>query len=142
MVEDRQLLLAKEEYAGTKEMLRRVGILTVTDVSKQFTIKAVGNPVVRLDSLMCRDQTTNNNYDILAGQVPQAAPGDTMNVVAYYTNVGTLSGSTFFKATDLDTGAVLFNIAYTLAPNEQIGNSGLLGSMPAHDWRILIELGH
>jgi len=140
---DREIQLAIRDHVGAKKTVGTYSIeIRAVDASKQFAITAVGNPIARLDSLMCRDQTTNINYDIIAGQVPQAAPGDTINIVAYYTNVGTLTGSIFIRATDLDTGTVLFDIPYTLAPNQQIGMPGLLGSMPTHNWRILIELGH
>lgn len=140
---DREIQLAMRGYVGAKKTVETYSIeIRAVDASKQFAITAVGNPVARLDSLSCRDQTTNNNYDIIAGQVPQAAPGDVINTITNFTNVGTIAGNLFSKATDLDTGIVLYNNAYAAAPNYQVKVAELLGSMPAHNWRILIEIGH
>lgn len=139
---DRQLLLAEQYYAGKKEMLRRVGVLAVIDASKSFTITAVGNAVARLDKLICRDATTNINYDIIAGQLPKAAPGDAIYVWVGLTNIGTIVAPLFIKVTDIDTGTVLYNQTMILKPNEYNEGSWFAGSMPAKDWRILVEVGH
>ena len=120
---------------------RPVG-LAVTDASKSFIITALGNAVARLDKLICRDATTNINYDILAGQLSKAAPGDAIYIWVGLTNTGTIVGPLFIKVTDVGTGAVLFNQTITLNPNEYNEGSWLAGPMPTHDWSLLVEVGH
>ena len=54
-MEDRQLLLAKQDYAGKKIP----EVLLVVDVTKSFTITAVGEVLARLDKLICYVPTTS-----------------------------------------------------------------------------------
>jgi len=144
-MEDRQLLLAEEEYAGTREMLRRVGVLAVVDASKSFTITAVGEVKARLDKLICYYflDTTTVQYDVLAGAVPKIPPGATVWLLLGYTNIGNIAGTLFVRATDMDTNTVLFEVTVgPKNPGEYGEGSWSPGVMPTHDWRILVEVGH
>jgi len=152
-MEDRQLLLAEQDYAGTREMLRRVGILAV-DQTKSFTVIAIGNALASLVKLVinCKQlDGTTRAFDILAGQVASAVPGagnlaflaDIVSRVGdiQAKNVGTIDGTLYIKVTD-DTGAQIGYWTGSVAVGGVLNNTSVVFAMPGRDYVITVEVGH
>ena len=137
-MEDRQLLLAKQDYAGKKIP----EVLLVVDVTKSFTITAVGEVLARLDKLICYVPATSLIYDILAGEVPRIPPASDVWLMIGTTNIGTIAGNLFYKVTDLDTGTVLLEKTIYRDVGAYGEGAWSIGVMPTHDWRILVEIRH
>ena len=154
-MQDRQLLLAKQDYAGTREMLRRVGILGV-DQSRSFKITAIGEALARLSGLKitCKQlDGTMKVFDILAGEVPSAVPGAGNLVFRKFVplpfrasdiaviNDG-IEGMVYMKVTD-DTGTQKFYLEGVIKSGYALFHlSDVILDMPMRDYTLTVEVGH
>ena len=156
-MEDRQLLLAEQDYAGTKEMLRRVGIRVAgADESKSFTITVTGEAKASISRLWinCKQPDGSwNTFDILAGQIPSAVPGvgnlrflglDAFLGYVFLAamNVGTLIGTLYIKVTD-DTGKTIYYKTGSVdVGNELVNDTTVVFDMPNRSYVLTVEVGH
>lgn len=138
---DRQLLLAKQSYAGTKAMLRRVGILAV-DEAHPFTVVAVGEALAHIHSIVQFDDVTAVSYRILPeGEQGYCTPGNNLRFNVMVFNNGMIRGGVFCRI--LGDGALIWD------GGTQVVDAGYFATfrspvltMPAHDFDIIIEAGH
>jgi len=150
---DRQLQLAKEEYAGTREMLRRVGILAAgADESKSFTITVTGEAKASISGLRIDCKQPDGSwltFDVLAGQAPKAFPGrgnlrfsaPTGYEYLRAMNIG-YTGTLYIKVTD-DTGATIYYTSRVVSPGSELVNDiEIVFDMPNRNYVLTVEVGH
>jgi len=153
-MEDRQLLLAKQDYAGTREMLRRVGILGV-DTTKSFSVVAIGEALAYLTGLRitCRQSDgTMKIFNILAGEAPSAVPGPSSLVFRkasvvvpksdiVVTNNG-IKGMVYMKVTD-DVGSQKYYLEGIVDAGAILSHPvDIVIDMPKRDYGLVVEVGH
>ena len=157
-MEDKQLLLAEQDYAGTREMLRRVGILAV-DKTFNFTVKAIGEAKADLVDVRIECKQLDGTWKTFAvgpagTAVASAVPGvgnlrfgSTIVSGILVNNVGTVDGpltcklhdavKTIFERTSPVVGVGSGWVFPDFATDEVI-----TFDMPAHDYTLYVEVGH
>ena len=156
-MEDRQLLLAKQEYGGTREMLRRVGILGI-DETFNFTVKAVGEARADLLDVRIECKQPDGTWSAFAvgptgTAVAQAVPGvgnlrfsSTLKSCIIVGNNGTVDGKLTCRLYDATktifsrTSPVIEVGASWIFPS--FGTEVITFDMPAHDYTLYVEVGH
>lgn len=152
-MQDRQLQLAKQGYAGTREMLQRVGILVAgADASKSFAIAVTGEAKASISGLRidCKQPDgTWLTFDVLAGQAPKAVPGvgnlrfsaPTDYQYLRAMNIG-YTGTLYIKVTD-DTGATIYYTTRVVSSGSELVNDiDIVFDMPNRSYVLTVEVGH
>lgn len=147
-MEDRQLLLAKQDYAGTREMLRRVGILAV-DGTKSFTVTAIGEAKAVITQILIACKQTDGTMKTFnvfpLAEMPSAVPGSgnlSFSAGAIkIRNDGTVQGTLYIKVVD-DVGTQIYYATGFVGVGSTTWNTSVTFDMPARNYGLTIEVGH
>jgi len=143
-MEDRQLLLAKQEYGGTREMLRRVGIMakSVDDI-RTFAITRIAVPKATISELIIyciQPDGTWKVFSVFRGEMPSAiaGAGHLAFPIGGIKASSTVSGTLFIRVRD-DADVP---IGYWEAVGTKIANAEIAFDMPDRDYGLIVEVGH